>query len=138
MENKDYVTCAQARKLKELGFDYPCYFYYTKEDAPDDCVWHTTSEAAPIDYNRSIYAGCSMPSLWEAQKWLREVHKIHIAVIGNYDCGGNLYAFEVWLQRVTGGRRVLLYETKKLSDLESALSSGISAALEILGKEGKK
>lgn len=136
MNNEDFVSYEIAKRLKAQGFDYPCYFYYTKEDAPDGSVWHTTSEEAPIDYNRSVYAGCSMPTLAQAQKWLREVHGIHIAVIGNYDCGGNLYAFEVWLQGVSGGRQVLQYETKKLSDYESALSAGIEASLKLI-EEGE-
>lgn len=71
METNDYCSYNLSLALKKAGFDYPCYFYYTREDAPDDHVWSTTSEEAPIDYNRSVYAGCSMPTLAQAQKWLR-------------------------------------------------------------------
>lgn len=58
MTPEDYVSYPLALRLKKAGFDYPCYFYYTRKDSLDDHVWSTTSEEAPIDYNRSVYAGC--------------------------------------------------------------------------------
>lgn len=80
MDEKDYVSFKTALALKETGFDRPCQYYYTKEDAPDGHVWCMTSEDAPIDYNKTIYAKCSMPALWQAQKWLREVKNIDVLV----------------------------------------------------------
>lgn len=52
MNNEDFCSYEIAKKLKKYGFNYPCYFYYTQQDTPNGCVWHTTSEEAPIDYNR--------------------------------------------------------------------------------------
>lgn len=142
MNNEDFVTYDIAQTLKEAGFDWACCHYYTKENAADDYVWITTSTFTPEDWNDGRNIGpvflkplCSAPTLAKAQKWLREVHGIHIAVIGNYDCGGNFYAFEIWLQGVPGGRQVLQYETKKLSDYEFALSAGIEAALKLINNE---
>lgn len=83
METADYCDYELSLALKVAGFDYPCYFYYTKKNAPDDCVWQTSSEEAPVNYNRRIYAGCSMPSLSQAQKWLREKKGIAINVIAH-------------------------------------------------------
>lgn len=33
MNNEDFVTYEIAQTLKKAGFNYPCYFYYTKGDA---------------------------------------------------------------------------------------------------------
>lgn len=136
--NEDFVSYEIALMLKKAGFDYPCYFYYTRKDAPDECVWHTTSEEAPIDYNRSVYAGCSMPTLAQAQKWLREEKLWHIEVRIN-DCR-NMFCVELWEMKANGGAfrlqhkggRVILYDT-----YESALSAGIEAALKLI-EEGEE
>lgn len=136
MSNEDYVSYEIAKRLKALGFDYPCYFYYTEEDAPDGCVWHTTSEEAPIDYNRSIYAGCSMPTLAQAQKWLREKKQWHVEVCIN-GCR-NMFGVELWEMKANGDAfrlqhedgHAMLYDT-----YESALSAGIEAALKLIEED---
>lgn len=75
MEERDYVSFDTALALKKAGFNYSCRYYYTKEDAPDMCVWRTTSEYNQTNYNNEVYGKyilCSAPTLWQAQKWLRE------------------------------------------------------------------
>lgn len=137
MNNEDFCSYEIAQTLKKMGFDYPCYFYYTKEDAPDGCVWHTTSEEAPIDYNRSVYAGCSMPTLAQAQKWLREYKEVDV-LIWNCACG---YGWEISKagDEQTRGTTLLTYDDNgedKNSGMwltyESALSAGIEAALKLI------
>lgn len=137
METADYCDYELSLALKVAGFDYPCYFYYTKENAPDDCVWQTTSEEAPVDYNRRIYAGCSMPLLYQAQKWLREKKKIDVLVY-NCACG---YTWDV--SRTMNGTGLILYDEKGddensgcWTSYEAALSAGISAALELIKNGG--
>ena len=128
MNPEDYVSYPLALALKKAGFDYPCYFYYTRKDSPDDHVYSTTSEEAPIDYNRSVYAGCSMPLLSQAQKWLREKKKLHILV--DFDLDGDWYykVFPIVGCCVAEGNSG--YRT-----YEQALSDGISAALHLLDNE---
>ncbi len=136
MNNEDYVTYNQAQALKKAGFDYPCYFYYTKEDAPDGCVWHTTSEEAPIDYNRSVYAGCSMPTLAQAQKWLRENKETTVVIYPQIIDSPVEYSLgDEWHYSVWVGRDI--YEASDTKDkyfdtYESALSAGITAALKLI------
>lgn len=127
MNSEDFVSYEIAKKLKAQGFDYPCYFYYTKQDAPDEHVWHTTSEEAPIDYNRSIYAGCSMPTLAQAQKWLRDVKNIIILI--NYDdyVGWTFFS----------PHRDIDNNNPYCESYESALSAGIEAALKLI-EEGER
>ena len=128
METTDYCDYELSLALKVAGFDYPCYFYYTKKNAPDDCVWQTTSEEAPVDYNRRIYAGCSKPLLYQAQKWLRE--KKHLSVepyaniVANFNYNiADLESFADYKGQGIG------YES-----YECALAAGISAALELITK----
>ena len=127
MSNEDYVSYEIAKRLKALGFDYPCYFYYTEEDAPDGCVWHTTSEEAPIDYNRSIYAVCSMPTLAQAQKWL-------ISKGGYIDV--QLLTRNTWSCAIENEYGNELLDVLQTWDTyESALSAGIEAALKLIEED---
>ncbi len=130
MNPEDYVSYPIALALKKAGFDEPCYFYYTRKDAPDDHMWHTTSEEAPIDYNRSVYAGCSMPLLSQAQKWLREKKKLHILV--DFDLDGDWY-YKVF--PIVGCCIAEGYRGYRI--YEQALSNGISDALKFLDNENK-
>lgn len=126
METADYCDYELSLALKVAGFDYPCYFYYTRKDSPDDHVWLTTSEEAPIDYNRSVYAGCSMPTLAQAQKWLREVKGVIVFVEYTLDKPYDGYSFVV----VAHGKAHIYCE--EWDTYESALSAGIETALELI------
>lgn len=132
METTDYVDYPTAVALKKCGFDEPCYFYYTKEDAPDDCVWHTTSEEAPVDYNRRIYGGCSMPLLSQAQKWLREVKRCDVTVYAQPYNGLPFYTGYILFE---GDETEVLDDNGQwFDDYEKALSETIAAALELITK----
>ena len=135
METTDFCSYKLSKALKACGFDEPCYFYYTRKDSPDDHVWLTTSEEAPIDYNRSVYAGCSMPTLAQAQKWLREKKMIDVLVY-NCACG---YTWEV--SKAMNGTGLIEFDEKGddessgcWTSYESALSAGISASLKLIKK----
>lgn len=134
MNPEDYVSYPLALALKKHGFDYPCYFYYTRKDSPDDHVYSTTSEEAPIDYNRSVYAGCSMPTLAQAQKWLRE-KAIEVDVNPMFSHGGrDGYDWDVYYDFT--GYPIIRGTLPFAETYESALSAGIAAALELI-KEPK-
>lgn len=133
MNPEDYVSYPIALALKRAGFDYPCYFYYTRKDSPDDHVYSTTSEEAPIDYNRSVYAGCSMPTLAQAQKWLRE-RAIEVDVNPMFSHGGrDGYDWDVYYDFT--GYPVIRGVLPFAETYESALSAGIAAALELIDNE---
>ncbi|WP_289759201.1 hypothetical protein [uncultured Duncaniella sp.] len=144
MTDTDYVSYPLALALKKAGFDYPCYFYYTRKDSPDDHVYSTTSEEAPIDYNRSVYAGCSMPTLAQAQKWLREEWGIHInvCIYSDYSTDADGKVCDRWdfwgfdLYAVSGGD-MMEEGDGEYDSYEQALSAGIAAALELIEKKGE-
>ena len=147
MNNEDFVSYEIAKILKKYGFNYPCYFYYTKEDAPDEHVWHTTSEEAPIDYNRSVYAGCSMPTLAQAQKWLREIVGIHVGVTPAIQIRKWQFYLDDLNQHINPQDGELVtrctedmqdeYDKEHFDTYESAISAGIEAALKLI-EEGEE
>lgn len=139
MDEKDYVSFETALSLKAAGFNYPCRYYYTREGAPEGSVWHTTSEDATVDYNRTVYARCYMPSLWKAQKWLREVKNIDV-LVWNCACG---YGWEISKagDEQTRGTTLLMFDGEgededsgKWLSYEAALQDGIKKALKLINK----
>lgn len=138
MENKDYVSYELAKKLYELDFDWDCEMAYF------DRPWnheHKLVYAVDASNQAAAYDGTdiySAPALWEAQKWLRE-KKWHVEIRINGT--RRMFAVELW-EMVANGRRIVLEHddghARLFDDYEAALSAGISAALEILGKEGQK
>jgi len=129
METTDYCSYELSKKLKECGFNEPCQYYYMK-GLSKDYAWHNSSKDAMINYNETIYAyaECSMPTLWQAQKWLREVK--HISVRINYfSIDGKGRWFADWLN----------LDTEEYEDFdiycmtyEQALSEGIKEVLEMI------
>lgn len=85
--NEDYVSLEVARLLKEKGFDWKCENRFVEkipgtereEWDEDECAYVTKT-------NCNIYP---KPTLYMAQKWLRETKNIHIDVYRN--AGGWLY-----------------------------------------------
>lgn len=141
---EDYVSYNFALALKAAGFDEPCRHYYDIEDAPDGCYWEGGS-IHKKNHNEDI-PKFSAPSLWHAQKWLRE--KKGIVVIAEPDWDSEDYCmddyltgewyFSVWKDgdRVhcnfdpnAEEERIWMFEK-----YEQALSAGISAALELIKK----
>lgn len=66
------------------------------------------------------------PTMWEAQKWLREEKKIEVVVLGEKGIGGPYYA-DIYTESGYAG-----YIHKPCEKYEDALSEGIKGAVEIL------
>lgn len=135
MNNEDFVSYEQAVKLKKLGFECPCYAYYTKEDAPDDEAWFVTC------CEKSRHQGWPLrwlaPSLWQVQKWLRE-RGLCVSVYPSpfsEDINGE-YAYKVY--------QFMDYEewndpcAEYANDYNIALSAGIEAALKLIETDKTK
>lgn len=138
--NEDFVTYEQAKKLKELGFEWEVmYFYDIKgELIPNNDNFYKAGVVSVKDLAENmndlpthVY---SAPTLAQAQKWLRE-KEIEVAVFAEFD--GELRTGQwVWLMRkftthlfdtVFSGDENLNYDT-----YEQACSAGIDKALELL------
>jgi hypothetical protein len=70
MKQEDYVSLECAKMLKEKGFNEPVFSQYTKHGS----VWRCNE---PENFNESVEC-FSRPTLYEAQKWLREIHNIDV------------------------------------------------------------
>ena len=139
MENKDYVSYELAKKLYELDFDWDSEMAYF------DRPWnheHKLVSAIDASNQAAAYDGTdvySAPTLWEAQKWLREGKGIAVYVIPRFRNGYEVAAKELRKCIIDTHYLFDLWDsTKPYPTYESALSSGISAVMEILGKEAKK
>lgn len=147
MNKDDYVNYELAIKLKDAGFDEPCdkwiasksFSYYDE----DECCDHNAvirkgwliSQKQKDRYDKE-----ALPylSLWQAQKWLREKKGVFTWVMPDRqpiddDFFNDEFTGEWWWD-ISSSEREILKDT--YPSYESALSAGISAALELI-KKGK-
>lgn len=139
MEAIDLVSYEIAKKLKACGFNELCQHYYDTEDAPAGHYWRKVISISR-NYNEDILK-FSAPTLYAAQKWLREKKQINV-LIGDCACG---YYWEVSKagDEQTRGTMLIYYDDNGEDEnsgmwlsYEKALEAGISAALDLLaGKE---
>ena len=96
---EDYVSFEIAKLLKEKGFDGECQGYYevpTKLSSQKDV--RKQLNALPKNWNEYnkecvVCEYISIPTHQMALKWLREVHKIYIAVNVGCDVDNENYVF---------------------------------------------
>lgn len=138
MDEKDYVSFETALALKEAGFDYPCNHCYIKGR-----IWETNFGKLS-NFNRVGILPpikCSAPTLWQAQKWLREVKNIDVLVY-SVSCG---YGWEISRagDGTTDKTMLLTYNEDKEDDeeysgnwmfYEDALHDGIEKALKLISE----
>ncbi len=138
MNKEDFVSYEIAQALKKAGFDWPCKYYYTKESAKDKNVWLTFTLGASEDFNREnkirrSLGICSAPTLAQAQKWLRVQMGMDVYVIPRWQNAYEVVARELGKRPADTRLLFNLWDYAKPYDTyESALSAGITAALEIL------
>lgn len=117
MNKTDYVSLETAKLLKEVGFDEPTYHCY---DYTKNLTQFDLDSSTKIKYNscKHLEEMChyfgvnedycpnnrkcpcehypeliSAPHLYDAQKWLREVHKIHIEILYDYEYDSTPYHY---------------------------------------------
>ena len=132
----DYETCVT---LKELGYKVPTSAYYMPKNSQLIFVINQFRGGAAMDCfysNNSLPKECmasdyiDAPTMWEAQKWLREEKNIIVDV--RY---GALYYNVVLNHTITGGRHIVKDKNNRIADFteyEEALSEGIKEAVKIL------
>jgi len=74
--NKEFVPYELAVKLKELGFNEPCFFAFDNCSTPMRCSDLRTNEQKfnGVNYNSSSYT--SQPTFSQAFRWFREKHDL--------------------------------------------------------------
>ena len=134
---EDYVSYDLALKLKRVGFCEPCYYGYSVktrlEPKPSfgvPKIVHSNISKNFNDNRKGIDKGlsyCSAPTLWQAQKWLQEKHKLYILV------DSDLYG--KWYYKVFPIGECCINEgNSNYVTYEQALSAGIESALQLIGK----
>ena len=143
----DYETCVA---LKELGYKVPTSAYYMPKNSQLIFVINQFRGGAAMDCfysNNSLPKECmasdfiDAPTMWEAQKWLREEKDIHIEV---YACAGG-YIYELCKaykpNSFSGGTTIYtpndvdnlkLNDAGRYDDFETCLSEGIKEAVKLL------
>lgn len=82
--NEDFAPFELAVKLKEKGFNEPCYKYYQRGVLDSDDCWNR--------YNRGTANRCSDPTISQVLKWLRNTYNLHVET---YPCGFGMWKFLV-------------------------------------------
>ena len=95
----------------------------------DYCDLDTSHELWVMGLEPEAYYDGPIILLYEAQKWLREVKKIEIVVLGEKEIGGPYYA-DIYTESGYAG-----YVHKPCEKYEEALSEGIKAAVKILKED---
>ena len=121
MGKEDYVSLEVAKMLKEKEFDIPCLSQYTRSGS----IWNCQD---PENFNESEYC-YSRPTLYEAQKWLRDTICIHIEIVYMY---GNYWIYDLLTIPAHDLIGLTDRDNVKYESYEEALSAGILEVLELI------
>ena len=119
------VTFEQARRMKALGFDWPCRESYENGELLSE---------DPLEWNYNAYEGVySAPTVALALKWFRDVKNVQNG-IQYVDTGMKLFYYG---QHQSNGLGFFDKETAKFDTHEAAESALLDALLEQAEKEAE-
>lgn len=124
MTKEDYVSLEVAKMMKEKGFNEKCRYVYNTD--------HIGITIEKI--NSELPNGCfSMPTLYEAQKWLWYNYNINVSVF-ILSPFKEPYKFLFIIQRCkeTKDDYSNIISSKPISNYEEALKYGILEALKLI------
>lgn len=89
MNKEDYVSLEVAKKLQDKGYREPCFATYTMKFKDEFALCIGTCEEIEFEYlsripSKGIQLQYLVPTLYDAAKWLRNNHDIHIVVSSHY------------------------------------------------------
>lgn len=126
METNDHVSYELAKKLKKCGFDEPCIAQWACE--PDGKPMLVGSTAFVFSNAELKGRDVTAPLLYHAQKWLREKKEIFVEVTSEA-----LHDWDFFVMELDGDANIGVVRGSEIyPSYESALSAGISAALELI------
>lgn len=121
------VTFETAKLAKEVGFDIPQDRCYVNEGTPG-VIYHR------LYLRKGDTLLAYLPTQSLLQKWLREVHTIHINISKVYKCNETPAKFDGWNIYIAGKNFETNYEinntliSKHFKTYEEALESGLQEA----------
>lgn len=121
MNKEDYVLHELAKLLKEKGFDEPCDIMYSEKEECYEYSCYTVSKNGFRNSDLCEYE-VAIPTLYQAAKWLRNKHLIHIVVDFNH---------HGWFCRTYDIKENLCFDTMDgfVKTYEEAFEKGINEAL---------
>jgi hypothetical protein len=125
MEHEPHVSLDTANLLKQAGFDWNCQGFYKENVFYSGSIEYCSN----YHYQESVYA--KAPTLDVAQRWLREVHHLHITIFSSSQ--------ESWMFRITKQHQSLedgVYG-EDFYTYEEAQEASIKKALEIILEKGE-
>lgn len=131
--NEDYCSYELSKALKACGFDEPCLtFYDTNKELGRALDTDNFNHLGETYQGEWFTDTISAPTLWQAQKWLREKKKMHCQVLLN----GVRSMFFWQVREMVGNGRYA--DSKRQYDVyEDAMSDCIASALELIEQENK-
>lgn len=123
MNHEDFCSYELSKALKDAGFDEPCDHVYCKWFLKD-----TDVELLPKEERNGCHICANAPTLWQAQKWLREKKGIYAYCEPN--CLKKWFARAIDLAK----NEDLLFDGEMFDSFEKATEYAISAALELIKK----
>lgn len=127
MNNEDYCSYELSKALKACGFDEPCDHYYARRGIIGNSFRLYVAYSG-MKHQNSKYSTASAPTLWHAQKWLREKWGIYAYCEPN--CLKKWFARAIDLAK----NEDLLFDGEMFDSFEKATEYAISAALELIKK----
>jgi len=118
--NKEFVPYEEALSLKELGFDEPCFGYYT-----EDKIWRPASysfEGTEYPFN-SIWPYPTSPTYSQAFKFFREKHDLDYNIYPHTEQFKRSYLANIFVgteekRIVTENRVSIRFYSKEEAELE--------------------
>lgn len=128
IKKEDIVNVDLAKSLKDKNFNEVCDRGYYIEDKDITPLFYGTFSNEGEGYTPGHIAA---PTLYEAQKWLREEYKIYVSTLPTKDGGKTTWYYQIAKDRFS---KIILYtvgnETYK--SFEEALHFGITEALKLI------
>lgn len=132
MKREDYVSLEVAKLLKEKGFDECCGAYY-------HCNWDEMTEEECFEValihvfrNSNNRYRIGAPTLYEAQKWLRNNHGIAVNTYNRVSTKGISWSYE--FNKIETCKSIIDRNSSFIGfdTYEEALNEGILEALKLI------
>jgi hypothetical protein len=135
------ISFETAKLAKEKSFDLPTWYYFNVDNKIDETIpegfsglkneiWQSNT-VNKYSNNKTAYNyyQCSAPTQALLQKWLRDIHNIHVVLLPNDE---GLYGFAITIanRNHTDSNRFELDEIT--GNYEEALEKGLQEALKLI------
>ena len=90
--NKEFVPYEESLALKELGFDEPCFGYYSELGSFNFEVNKTNSNCNKPGMHGKY---CTAPTYSQTFRWFRDKHELDSEIYMNHEYGIKIYTYLV-------------------------------------------